>query len=137
MSYADELRAHYAAIRARLVPERRVNKRLPTLTFAEVPEPVMLFDLPVPPMQHWRRIVAEVASKHGTLPAALIGRKGRKVLTVARGEAMTRIRQEVRLADGGRPSIQQIGRWFDGRGHTSCIHAMRKYQKFLASDHTT
>lgn len=127
MSYHEDLLKHYAAVRARLVPARRVNKRLPTLTFIDLDCVVEETFLPIPPMQHWKRIAMEVASKHGTTMAILIGRAGRKRWTLARGEAMARIRREVRFADGSCPSIQQIGRWFDGRDHTSVLHAMARY----------
>lgn len=124
--YADELRKHYAKVRARLDPPK-VCRRIPVLTIEEIPIEIDETFLPLPPLQHWKRIALEVASKHGLTMETLIGRRGRIKYTVARGEAMTRIRNEVRYRDGRPPSVATIGQWFDGRDHTSVLNAMKKY----------
>ena len=68
------------------------------------------------------RIVAEVAGQFGLTVEQVRGRQGRNALARARHEAMWRCYRETRH------SLTAIGRYFDGRDHTTVLHAVRKLE---------
>lgn len=68
-------------------------------------------------------IVIEVAARHRLRPEQLTGHCRRKELVAARFEAMWQIQRELGL------SLVQIGRYFDGRDHTTVRHAIAEHAK--------
>lgn len=78
-----------------------------------------------------KRIIAEVAERHGFTPEALTGQSRSARIVRARQEAMWLAYQE-RWPDGRRVySLPQIGAFFGGRDHTTVIHAIRRHEALM------
>lgn len=72
-----------------------------------------------------RRLMREVAEKHGVAVADLEGPSRRPAFTRPRQELMWRLRREARL------SYPAIGRRLGGRHHTTVLHGVRAHQRGL------
>lgn len=76
-----------------------------------------------------RMIILETALRHGVSAEDILGPSRIRVIVAARHEAIWRARKE-------RPdlSLQQVGREFAGRDHTTIIHAERKIDAQRAAE---
>jgi hypothetical protein len=151
LSSAAAQRQHYATIRARLWPvvvppivigpieaaviyRRRIGPHVPR-------QGLLIYSSPIGPGQtsvylvsrnpfHTaelaRRIVDEVATKHGFTPEELFARRRQNALVVARHEVMWRLKREATAW-----SLPQIGRYLGGMDHTSVLHGVRRHQERL------
>lgn len=79
-----------------------------------------------PARSNSKRIIAQVADRHGLTVAELMGTTRVRLIAHARQEAMWRISREL-----GR-SLPEIGRMMGGRDHTTVLHGIRAYEKRLA-----
>jgi chromosomal replication initiation ATPase DnaA len=135
-SSAQEMQEHYKAVHARLFTPKRVPK--PVLVEAptqeEAPKPEMTFDAALldslpPGLQakaNARRIVAEVAARHGITVEEIFGEGRTRLLANARWDAIALVKR-------ANPSwsLHALGAFF-GRDHTSILHALRKIEKMEA-----
>jgi len=129
-SSAQEMQDHYKAVHSRLFSPKRKPKPALVETPAqeEAPKPSMQFDetllAHLPPglkaKAKARRIVAEVAERHGFTADDIFGEGRKSALVAARWDAMT-------LVHRANPSwsLPQIGIFFN-RDHTSVLHALRR-----------
>ena len=137
----EELNEHYKAVRARLnsPPIMKREPPAPTLHSGPYPDPL---DSPPPvkaPKQEVpaeappvtaetpaRRVLSEVADKHG-MPSTVFRSQSRDAAYVlCRQEAAYRLKYELNF------SLSQIGRLMGHRDHTTVLHAIRRYEKNLA-----
>jgi len=68
-----------------------------------------------------RRILRDVAERHGVSPRDILGPRCLKVFTIPRFEFYYRVVSETKL------SFPQIGRICGGRDHTTVLHGVRSY----------
>lgn len=149
MRTLEELHAHYKAVRARLdAPiKKEPAVRLIYPEPEKYPDPL---DFPVAPIipdavvdvgeivedaivtppvtteTPARRVLSEVAEKHG-MPFTVFRSKSRDAAYVlCRQEASYRLKYELNF------SLSQIGRLMGHRDHTTVLHAIRRYEKNLA-----
>ena len=141
---ADELVAHYKAVRHRLdnpaiasapapviaEPETEVEKAPPpppdpsTWILDATPETLALYDT-ILTSSHWTpkakaaNIVKAIAAKHNLTVAEIMGRSRRRHIVRARQEAMTAIYVEFPMW-----SLPIIGRFFD-RDHTTVLFSVK------------
>lgn len=80
----------------------------------------------VVPRPRWRKVLEDVAAKHGIDVKVLVGRSKPILLSPARQEAAYRMRMECGL------SYPQLGRALGGRDHSTIIHAVRRHAALLA-----
>ena len=59
------------------------------------------------------------------MPDAILGRSRKSYVSAARTEAVVRLRDEL-LIRNRPPSFTLMGRWFDGRDHTSILYHYAK-----------
>ena len=78
---------------------------------------------PMPP--RIKQTVIQMAGDMGYDPADIVSTSRAKPLFIARSKIMKHLRDEIVLADGSRPTLALIGRWF-GRDHSSVHHAIEK-----------
>jgi len=139
MMTLEELHAHYKAVRARL--DGGPKKEQPVRLIYPEPEPEPYsdpLDLPPPvaeaPVQITpapaetpaRKILMEVAEKHG-MPVTVFRDKSRKMSHVrCRQEACFRMKHDLNF------SLSQIGRLMGHQDHTTVLHAIRQHKKILA-----
>lgn len=69
-----------------------------------------------------RRIIAEVAERHGLTAAHLIGRQLIRAVVLARQEAMWELRQRTKL------STPQIGHLLGDRDHSTVLHGAKAHR---------
>lgn len=74
-------------------------------------------------------IIKTVANHFRVKQTAIKGKRRTKDLVAARHVAMYFLRTELKL------SLEEIGKWFSGRDHTSVLHATQKIEGLLNSDH--
>lgn len=72
-----------------------------------------------------KRIIAEVAEKHGLTLADLIGPRRHRYVAHARQEAMWALRQRTTL------STTSIGMFLGGRDHTTVMWGLRRHEERL------
>ena len=145
MRTLEELHAHYKAVRARLdAPiKKEPAVRLIYPEPAKYPDPL---DLPVAPIipdvvgevgepiqaptvtaeTPARKILIEVAAKHGMPPTVFRSKSRGTAYVLCRQEAAYRLKYELRF------SLSQIGHLMGHRDHTTVLHAIRRYEKNLA-----
>lgn len=115
-----EEQAAHAARQARLfgrpvVPppvERKVEVYRP---------PTQLFEIGSLPLSNWKRIMIEVAEKHGVSPRDLVSSSRFRNIAAARFEAFYRVYLETNMG------LPEIGRKFGGRDHTTVLHGIRTH----------
>lgn len=78
------------------------------------------------PRDRRRRIVIEVAERHGLTPDALMQRNRTQKVAHARFEAMAMMRRE--FGD----TFPKIGRFFGGMDHTAVMHGIRRHEEMAA-----
>lgn len=136
MMTLEELHAHYKAVRSRLdggvKKEPAVRLIYPEPAPAPYPDPLdspatVAIEAPPPPAETpARKILMEVAEKHG-MPVTVFRNKSRKLNHVrCRQEACFRMKQDLGF------SLSQIGRLMGHQDHTTVLHAIRQYKKILA-----
>jgi chromosomal replication initiation ATPase DnaA len=74
-------------------------------------------------------IIFETAQEHRQAVCDVLGDTRIRAVYYARSEAMRRVRNMTTLC-GRRPSLPQIGKWFD-RDHTSVLYAIRGAERRL------
>lgn len=138
----EELHAHYKAVRARLdngvKKEPAVRLIYPEPAPAPYPDPLdspapvaVAIEAPVkapaePAETPARKILSEVAEKHG-MPLTAFRSKSRTMKFIqCRQEACYRLSKELRF------SLKQIGRLMGHRDHTTVMNAINGYKKILA-----
>lgn len=120
---------HYAAVRARL---RGAPPPKPTpVVVAPPPAPVAPTEQAIQDAEsisalkagapRWKRILHEVAEKHGLGVMDLISSSRSRNVVFARQEAIFRLRMETSL------SLPQIGRRLGGKDHTTVLHSIKRY----------
>jgi hypothetical protein len=129
--------ANAAAVRQRLF---NAPKRIEAPVQVIEPEPVEPEPLPtiakpivrdvlslssVPPAMRWRRIVDQVAKKHGVSFTVMKGDNRRKDVTLARFEVCARLYDETGM------SLPQIGRMLN-KDHSTVFHAIRRHHEIKA-----
>ena len=82
-------------------------------------------DAVIDPME---RIVSRVASSYGVKPKEILGASRLKGVMVPRQVAMYLAREVAKLP------LATIGRYFNGRDHTTVMHATRKVAEGITSD---
>lgn len=73
-------------------------------------------------------IIKTVANHFRVKQSAIKGKRRTKDLVLARHVSMFLLRNELKL------SLEEIGKWFSGRDHTSVLHATQKIEKLLQID---
>lgn len=124
--------ANAAAVRNRLF---NAPKRIEAPILVIEPEPLPVIAKPivrdvlnlgsVPPALRWRRIVDQVAKKHGVSFTTMKGDNRRKDVTVARFEVCARLYDETGM------SLPQIGRLLN-KDHSTVFHAIRRHHEIKA-----
>lgn len=137
----EELHAHYKAVRARLdggvKKEPAVRLIYPEPAPAPYPDPLdspapvaVAVEVPpapaVPAETPARKVLSEVADKHGMPPTVFRSQSRDAAYVLCRQEAAYRLKYELRF------SLSQIGRLMGHRDHTTVLHAIRRYEKNLA-----
>ena len=136
MMTLEELHAHYKAVRARLDKPAKKEPAVRLIYPEPAPEPFQdpldsappapVVEAPVPIETPARKILMEVAEKHG-MPVTVFRNKSRKLNHVrCRQEACFRMKQDLGF------SLSQIGRLMGHQDHTTVLHAIRQYKKILA-----
>jgi hypothetical protein len=147
MKTLEELHAHYKAVRARLdAPiKKEPAVRLIYPEPEKYPDPlyfpvapiipdVVIEIVPVEPVDNppvttetpARKILSEVADKHGMPPTVFRSKSRDAAYVLCRQEAAYRLKYELNF------SLSQIGRLMGHRDHTTVLHAIRRYEKNLA-----
>ena len=142
MMTLEELHAHYKAVRARLdggvKREAPVRLICPEPAPAAYPDPLdtpapvaAIIEMPdktpeTPAETPARRILNEVADKHGMPPTTFRSKNRRMDYVLCRQEAAYRLNTELKF------SLSQIGRLMGHRDHTTVLHAINRYKKNLA-----
>jgi hypothetical protein len=137
----EELHAHYKAVRARLdnpaKKEPAVRLIYPEPAPAPYPDPLdspapvaVAIEPPPAPTEPAetpaRKILSEVAEKHG-MPLTAFRSKSRTMKFIqCRQEACYRLSRELHF------SLKQIGRLMGHRDHTTVMNAINGYKKILA-----
>ena len=116
--------AHYAAVKQRLgaprAPVKPIRYIPPPIT---PPLPLVGPSEPIPAtVPVWRRVLIEVARKHGLAVADLTGPRRARKIVAARQEAYYRMRTETML------SLLQIGQRLGGKDHTTVLYGIRRYE---------
>lgn len=136
MMTLEELHAHYKAVRARLDKPAKKEPAVRLIYPEPAPEPFKdpldsappapVVEAPAPIETPARKILMEVAEKHG-MPVTVFRNKSRKLNHVrCRQEACFRMKQDLGF------SLSQIGRLMGHQDHTTVLHAIRQYKKILA-----
>lgn len=73
-------------------------------------------------------VIKTVANHFRVKQIAIKGKRRTKDLVTARHVAMYFLREELKLP------LEEIGRWFSNRDHTSVIHAIQKIEELIAED---
>lgn len=73
-------------------------------------------------------VIKTVANHYRVKQSAIKGRRRTKDLAMARHVAMFLLRGELKL------SLDEVGKWFSGRDHTSVMHASKKIEDLLLED---
>lgn len=73
-------------------------------------------------------VIKTVANHYRVKQSAIKGRRRTKDLTLSRHVAMFLLREELSL------SLEEVGKWFSGRDHTSVMHASKKIESLLETD---
>lgn len=141
---ASDLLRHYSEIRRRLntPPRKFVDEpiRVPCKGRSRYDEPIgptrpafwfttealnaMLAEAhPETTARKVKRIIREVAEKHGVTPVDILSERRTQLVVNARQEAMWRAKSETEW------SLPRIGKAFGGRDHTTVIHALRTHEK--------
>ena len=142
MRTLEELHAHYKAVRARLdnpiKKEPAVRLIYPEPEPAPYPDPLDVVEVvealpeepiaapPVTTETPARKILSEVAEKHGMPPTVFRSKSRDATYVLCRQEAAYRLKTELSF------SLSQIGRLMGHRDHTTVLHAIRRYEKNLA-----
>lgn len=145
--YEASLKKRYADARARLwavpaetpmlpAPEPKppaISRYRKTVMNAAKPVVVVVKPHPIPasgtlrfPMTEERRvrlIIAAVCFKYGLTLFEIMARRRIKSIVLARQEAMWRVTQKTPL------SLPKIGKYFNGRDHTTVLYSIRRHQK--------
>lgn len=121
MSYERTLLASYAAARQRLTaPPRAKVIELPPPPPPPKPAPPEPTSSPMTPADAIRDVIAEVARKHLTVPALIVGMQRWKPVVAARHEAAFRLVIELGLSY---PAAARHLR----RNHTTIMHSVRTH----------
>ena len=121
--------SHYSAVRERLYGPAAVRRATPKPAPAKPPRDVIQVSssAPVVPVAvaaivelparapTWRRILYEVAQKHGITPRDILGSSRYKPVVLARREVIWRMRQELKF------SFPRIAMYL-GRDHTTILY---------------
>lgn len=149
MTYAAQLRDHYAEARHRLTcgqepPERQRRYLLPPAPKPEpfhipeairrkvkVPKVISAFNdaddlLPLPDAEKWKSIIAEVCEKHGIDWIEMASHRRSVPVVIARHEAMYRMRKETTM------SLPAIGRKLGGKDHATVLFGIRRHEQRMA-----
>lgn len=146
MSYAEELRTNYRAVRARLWAPPKIRRDV--IEVATVPQEVVkvraaepvgigliIYSAPVGPLPEYREgmtsrqyarwAVMDCAHRHELTVAEILGNQRSRAIVLARHEAIWMVKKNTHW------SLPQIGQFFGGRDHTTILHAVRKHEKRL------
>ncbi len=137
MSAALDLRSHYRAVRQR-INARALRVLPPPAPPPSLAVPAIIYAEPIGPRRplfaqvsvaaatpaRARKIVAEVAEKHGLTVDQLISYARSKHLVLARQELYWRLHAETTW------SIKRIGDFLE-RDHTTVLHGIRRQRKLL------
>lgn len=126
--------------------EARTSLGMPWVPVARVRRPVLrIVETPPPPsppptvaeavhaevvwgVRHWRRIVEEVAAKHGVTFKDIVGPSRIRKFVLARHEAFWRLRNEIKVL--GKPmSYPAIAIRFNRSDHTVPIHGVKMHEQ--------
>lgn len=113
--YARELLAEVIALRARIARYEPRRRPRPDRT-------------PIEPTPEAHQILQETAAQYGLTVEALVGFDRRRWQSEARHVACYRIRTELRYP------LDQIGRMFSGRDHTTILNSCRRAEELLAGN---
>lgn len=135
---------HYAAVKARLGVVQHVAtvRRFPPTEKAveavsapsqPVERDFLFVAVPADPdaversifLPQWKQIVGEVARKHNVSVQEIVGGQRTDRIVQARHECCYRLSHETSM------SLPQIGRRLGGRDHTTILHGIRRYARFL------
>ncbi|MFZ5376308.1 MAG: chromosomal replication initiator protein DnaA [Patescibacteria group bacterium] len=73
-------------------------------------------------------LIKKVATHYGVKQSAIKGKSRTKDLVYARHVAMFLLRNELKM------SLEEIGKWFSGRDHTSVLHAIQRVDEIVQNN---